>query len=77
VRINARAKGYIKQGSFKGSGREVRGAIVRALSEAPQSKSALTKLFPKERASQMEEQIDKLVKEEIIVKKGAVYSLAT
>lgn len=77
VRINARAKGYTKQGEFKGSGREVRGAIVRALSEAPQSKRALTKLFPKERGSQMEEQIDKLVKEEIIVKKGANYSLAT
>lgn len=77
VRINAKAKGYTKQGAFKGSGREVRGAIVRALSGTSQTKSVLTKLFPKERASQMEEQIEKLAKEGIIVKKGANYSLAT
>lgn len=77
VRINAKAKGYKKQSAFKGSGREVRGAIVRALSGTSQSRSALTKLFPNERTSQLEEQIEKLAKEGIIVKKGATYSLAT
>lgn len=77
VRINAKAKDYKKQSAFRGSGREVRGAIVRALSGTSQTESALTKLFPKERASQMEEQIEKLAKEGIIVKKGATYSLAS
>jgi len=77
VRINAKAKGYTKQSAFKGSGREVRGAIVRALSGASQSKGSLTKLFDKERTSQMEQQIVALVKEGIIVKKGANYTLAS
>ncbi|MEK7101075.1 MAG: A/G-specific adenine glycosylase, partial [Patescibacteria group bacterium] len=57
VRINARAKGYTKQSAFKGSGREVRGAIVRALTVAPTTRAKLLSLFGEERRAQTEEQI--------------------
>lgn len=65
VKVNARSKGYAKQAAFKGSGREVRGAILRALVTNTQTSKQLLKLFP-DRAPEVKRQIAKLVKEELI-----------
>lgn len=72
VRINNKSKHYAKQSNFRGSDREVRGAIVRALIE----KKSLTTLFPKRR-KQVEVQLKKLLKEGLIEKKGSGYVLAS
>lgn len=75
VRINAKAKGYAKQSTFKGSGREVRGAIVRLLSSGPFTHSQVMKLFETARRSQIEEQLGKLLQEGLVVRKGSRYLL--
>ena len=75
VRINNKSTGYTKQSAFKGSSREVRGAILRTLLTAPRTKEALLKLFSIERSPQVVEQIDKLLLEGLIQKKGRFYTL--
>jgi A/G-specific adenine glycosylase len=46
VRMNARVKGYAPQKPLRGSLREVRGAILKILSEKSATKHMLEKLFP-------------------------------
>ncbi len=75
VRINAKSKGYVKQAAFKGSGREARGAILRAAAAKPTSKAALLKLFPEKRKLQVEEQLEKLVREGLVEKTRSTYRL--
>jgi A/G-specific adenine glycosylase len=75
VRINAKAKGYMKQSTFKGSGREVRGAIIRGLSQGAVTRKTLNTLFDADRQNQVEEQMQKLLQEKLIVKTGNRFSL--
>ncbi|CAN5737200.1 endonuclease III [soil metagenome] len=75
VRINSKSKTYAKQSSFAGSGREVRGAIVRALTTEPATLPRLLKLFNTDRAPQIHTQLEKLIAEGIIEKAGRSYSL--
>jgi A/G-specific adenine glycosylase len=75
VRINARSHSYTKQAAFKGSAREVRGIILRALAENRSGKSRLAQLFPKERAGEVAVQLERLSREGLIQKKGAYYQL--
>ena len=75
VRTNAKSKGYAKQSAFEGSGRQARGAILRALASGPAGKAKLMKLLPPERKTQMEEQLAKLVQEGMIERKGSSYRL--
>lgn len=75
VRVNNKSKGYVKQKSFKGSGREVRGAILRTLSKEPTSKAKLVALFSNDRREQLEVSITQLLKEGLVEKKGVLYRL--
>lgn len=75
VKLNSKAKGYRKQSKFAGSDREVRGAIVRALSIAPTSRQKLTRLLGVKRSEQVRTQLKKLEKEALVVRKGSLYSL--
>ncbi len=75
VRVNAKSKGYAKQAAFKGSGREARGAILRALAEGPASKTALLKPFPKERHVQLESQLERLCDEGMVERTRSAYRL--
>ncbi|MEO6536573.1 MAG: A/G-specific adenine glycosylase [Candidatus Paceibacterota bacterium] len=75
IRINAKSKSYTKQSVFAGSGREVRGAIVRELTTRPATKQQLVKLFGTEREPQIITQIQKLLNEGIIEKLGRSYRL--
>lgn len=77
VRLNAKAQGYSKQTTFKGSAREVRGAIIRALSKEPQTKTQLNKIFSPERRKQLEQQLQVLECEKLIVRKRTRFSLSS
>jgi len=75
VRVNAKSKGYAKQSAFEGSGRQARGAILRALAAGPSGKATLLKLLPSERKPQLEAQLAKLLQEGMIERKGSSYGL--
>ncbi|XKT75152.1 MAG: A/G-specific adenine glycosylase [Patescibacteria group bacterium UBA2103] len=71
VQVNSKSKHYVKQSKFKGSDREIRGAIVRVLSKGGKIKDLS---YEKER---MMAQVEKLKKEGMVVKKGRGLALAT
>ncbi|MEX0917117.1 MAG: A/G-specific adenine glycosylase [Candidatus Paceibacterota bacterium] len=70
---NEKGAHYRKQSPFKGSTREIRGALVRLLTQEARSKSALLELpFEKEK---IEAQLLALEKEGFLKKKRKVYAL--
>lgn len=75
VKRNAQAKGYAKQKAFKGSSREARGAILRALLDGSKTKAGLVKIFGSDRHVQVEAQLMKLCSEGMVEKMGARFSL--
>lgn len=70
--ITRRSRQYQKQSRFKGSDREVRGAILRNLAVKPVTVSALEKIIKDKRVPQ---QLEKLAAEGMVVQNGKVYSL--
>ena len=77
VRLNAKSKAYTKQSTFLGSGREARGAILRALSKEAKNEASLISILGSERAEQVATQLQKLLKEGLIEKKRTTYRLAS
>lgn len=77
VRINTKSKTYTKQSAFVGSGREARGAILRALSKEPKTEPFLTSLLGPERSEQVAIQLQKLAKEGFIERKKNKYRLVS
>lgn len=75
VRINNKAQGYTKQSQFKGSDREARGAILRALAPGSCTKATLLQILGSERKGQVEAQLAKLLAEELVLRKEARYTL--
>lgn len=75
IRINTKAKGYTKQSSFKGSLREARGAILRALLQGPTRRTKLLHTLGTERKAQMQEALAKLLQEELVTSEGVMISL--
>ena len=75
IKTNTKVKGYTKQSKFMGSRREVRGTILRALTERHKTKQVLLKLFPLERKAQILEVLEHLTKEGMIQKTGIRYAL--
>lgn len=74
IRNNTKVKGYTKQSPFVGSRREVRGVIMRGLSEKPHTLTQLRTLLPK-REKEIESVLEHLMKEGMITKKGMRYTL--
>jgi len=72
VQINNKSKHYAKQSTFKGSDREVRGAVLKALAD----EKSINSLFP-DREEQLQIQIKKLLEEGFIKKRGGRYTLAS
>jgi A/G-specific adenine glycosylase len=66
IRINRKSASYAKQTSFKGSAREVRGAMLRALSEGPKSSRFLIMLLGPDRVEQSRAQLASLAAEGLI-----------
>lgn len=77
VRLNTRTKGYVKQKTFKGSNREARGVILRALARGPLHLKQLIVVLGEDRKPQVIAQISKLVKEGLIEQHGSVCRLAS
>lgn len=77
VRVNAKSKTYAKQAKFPGSGREARGAVLRALTKDRQSESYLLGILGPDRSEQVRAQLLKLTKEGLIEKKRSGYALAS
>lgn len=75
VKLNAKSASYTKQRSFKGSLREVRGAVMRALLNAPATQKELYALFPKKREAQVRESLVALAAEGMLLKRGTRYRL--
>ncbi len=71
---NVRSKHHTKQSSFKGSLREVRGAILRTLASHPASTRTLSQSlsFSEER---IDTQLTKLLAEGLVARKGKMYML--
>ncbi len=66
IKLNARAKGYTKQSTFKGSDREARGAIIKALTQQSRTKTFLLSMLGTKRRTQTEQQLQTLEKERLI-----------
>ncbi len=64
---SARTKSYQKQSVFKGSDRQIRGVIVRALTTGPLKRDELLALAPKADALRVDAQLAALVKEGMVV----------
>lgn len=73
---NARSRHHVKQAKFKGSLREVRGAILRLLTEEKSSLIKITKLFAASRTNQVGKALEGLITEGFVQKKGQIYSVA-
>lgn len=71
---NSRAKSYTKQTTFKGSDREIRGAILKLLTMKSSTRAGLLKAFPFEDA-RIDAQLEKLFNEGLIQKNGRTYLL--
>jgi A/G-specific adenine glycosylase len=75
LKLNNKTKGYTKQSAFKGSAREARGAVLRALVGGGKEGTLLSLVLGEERKEQVEQQIAKLHTEKLIEKKGKRYRL--
>lgn len=78
VRVNKKSAHYKVQQPFKGSNREIRGAIVRVLTKAPHARTALLREVAKETNREKAEialQIEALLREGVIHESRAKYLL--
>ena len=73
VRNLAQSKHYKRQSVFQGSRRQIRGLVIRELSNQPLTNDNLRQLADDERLPGV---LEDLLKEELIIKKGACYQLA-
>lgn len=75
VRINAKSASYAKQKTFEGSGRQARGAILKALAKGPRSGDFLIELLGADRRAQMRSMLASLIKEGMIELKARKFQL--
>ncbi len=76
IALNAKTKTYAKQSQFKGSLREVRGAILRELAKGPKKESALLEIIGAERLEQVTRALRALLMEKFIKLRRGAYALA-
>jgi A/G-specific adenine glycosylase len=74
VKLNKQSKHYIKQSTFEGSNRQLRGAIVRELLKKPQTKLQLRKNLRRS-AEEVKVELERLQKEALIRKNGAYWEV--
>ena len=72
---NVRSRHYTKQSTFKGSNREVRGAIICALQDQSLSRVALTKKLTAFDSNKIDTQLRSLVAEGLVQKSGQTFRL--
>lgn len=69
-----RSRHYTKQSTFKNSDRQIRGAIIRALTVRGETRKVLHAKLPFD-PQRIDEQIERLLGEEMIAKRNRVYTL--
>lgn len=77
VRINAKSTTYTKQSKFVGSDREVRGTVLKALTNGQQTETFLLGTLGHDRTEQVRLQLKNLLSEGLIEKKRTKYQLAS
>jgi len=70
-----KVKGYKKQSKFKGSNREVRGAIIRLLTDNPLSKQAMQAMVTADQRKLVAEQLSVLEEDNMIMLVEGIYRL--
>ena len=73
--LNSKSKHYTKQSKFAGSNREVRGAIIRLLTDNPSTASEMRALVTAKDKEVLREQLHGLLSEQLIVLEEDVYRL--
>lgn len=73
---NERSKHHVRQSTFKGSDREIRGAIIRLLSVRPHSRRLIHTLLKRFSDIRIDAQLEKLHSEHLIQRKGVSFSLS-
>lgn len=72
---NSRSTSYSRQAAFRGSDREVRGAIIRALANAPATRTSLQQQLAHVHEIKFDVQLERLLAEELIQKTKQTYHL--
>jgi A/G-specific adenine glycosylase len=72
---NRRSKHYVKQSTFKGSDREIRGALLRAFSHSALSKKQLQTSLSGFDVARVESQLQALIEESLVEKVGRSFRL--
>ncbi len=75
VRINRKSTTYTKQKTFKGSSRQARGAILRALLSGPKREAGLVTVLGTERSVQLKDALKALHAEGLVERVRGVYRL--
>jgi A/G-specific adenine glycosylase len=65
------------QSSFRGSNRQLRGRVLRALLDGPHSRAQLARLFPDVETSRLDELIQGLVRDGLVSQRSRTFSLPT
>lgn len=73
--VSRKSRHYTRQSSFKGSMRQLRGAILRALTAAPMTRHALHKALDGFSGRTIDEQLTALTTEGLITKRGRTFLL--
>jgi A/G-specific adenine glycosylase len=75
LRINSKSKHHSKQGAFRGSSRELRGAVMRELLKSPATLAVLQKKITRPQ-KEIERILLQLQRENLVAKRGQMFSLA-
>lgn len=76
VQLNAQSKHYTKQSKFRGSTRQLRGAVLRELLQEPLTAAQLIKKLPGRSRGEVEEALGQLLAEGLLRRRGTAYSAA-
>ncbi len=72
---NIQSATYAKQSRFEGSDRQIRGAIIRMLTTKPQARIQIQKTLSQFEDIRVDAQLQKLLDDQMVVKKGRRYQL--
>ena len=75
--LNTKSKHYTKQSPFVGSDRQIRGAIVRSLTSGGMTRRRLGQIISTAREEILSRQLERLVAEGLLQKKGQTYWIST
>ena len=76
IRINARSTHYVKQPTFEGSARQLRGALLRELLKKPTTLERLTKNLSPRTRREVERELLRLQRDGLVVPRAHRYAIA-